>query len=67
LSPDPFAAGNAAPFLKRNLPMNIYAVFAYPSKQSFTRQVLDEFMRVLKEAGHSVETGDLYQMAFKAV
>ena len=47
--------------------MNIYAVFAYPSKQSFTRQVLDEFMRVLKEAGHSVETGDLYQMAFKAV
>jgi NAD(P)H dehydrogenase (quinone) len=46
--------------------MNIYAVFAHPSKQSFTRQVFDEFMRGLKEAGHSVEIGDLYQMKFKA-
>jgi NAD(P)H dehydrogenase (quinone) len=46
--------------------MNIYVVFTHPSKQSFTREVLDEFMRGLKEAGHSIEIGDLYRMNFKA-
>jgi NAD(P)H dehydrogenase (quinone) len=46
--------------------MNIYLVFAHPSNKSFTREVFDEFIRGLKEAGHSVEIGDLYQMDFKA-
>jgi NAD(P)H dehydrogenase (quinone) len=46
--------------------LNIYVVFAHPSKQSFTREVLDEFIRGLQEAGHSIEIGDLYQMNFKA-
>ena len=46
--------------------MNIYVVFAHPSKKSFTREVFDEFIRGLKEAGHSIEIGDLYQMDFKA-
>ena len=46
--------------------MNIYVGFAHPSKQSFTREVLDEFIRGLQKAGHSIEIGDLYQMNFKA-
>ena len=33
--------------------MNIYIVFAHPSKPSFTREVLNEFIRGLREAGHS--------------
>ena len=39
--------------------MKIYVVFTHPSKQSFTREILDEFTRVLQEAGHSIEIGDL--------
>jgi NAD(P)H dehydrogenase (quinone) len=46
--------------------MKIYVVFTHPSKQSFTREILDEFTRGLQEAGHSIEIGDLYQMNFKA-
>ena len=46
--------------------MKIYVVFAHPSKKSFTRQVLDEFLRGLQEAGHSIEIGDLYRMNFKS-
>ena len=46
--------------------MKIYVVFAHPSTQSFTREVLDEFLRGLQDAGHSIEIGDLYQMNFKA-
>ena len=45
--------------------MKIYVVFAHPSKQSFTREVLDEFKRGLQKAGHLIEIGDLYQMNFK--
>jgi NAD(P)H dehydrogenase (quinone) len=36
------------------------------AKKSFTREVFDEFIRGLREAGHSIEIGDLYQMDFKA-
>ena len=46
--------------------MKIYVIFAHPSRQSFTREVLDEFLRGLQEAGHSIEIGDLYQMNFKS-
>jgi len=46
--------------------MKIYVIFAHPSRQSFTRKVLDEFLRGLREAGHSIEIGDLYQMNFKS-
>ena len=46
--------------------MKIYVVFAHPSAQSFTREVLNEFIQGLQAAGHSFEIGDLYQMNFKS-
>ena len=46
--------------------MHVYVVFAHPSRESFTRQVLDAFSRGLTDAGHTVEIGDLYAMGFEA-
>ncbi|KPJ53306.1 NADPH:quinone reductase [candidate division TA06 bacterium DG_24] len=46
--------------------MYVYVVFAHPSKESFTWEVLGEFVRGLEHAGHSVEIGDLYEMEFKS-
>lgn len=45
--------------------MHVYVIFAHPSKQSFTAQVLAEFCRGLHDGGHSYEIGDLYEMDFK--
>ena len=45
--------------------MHVYIVFAHPSKQSFTGDVLAEFCRGLKDGGHSYEIGDLYEMDFR--
>ena len=47
-------------------PMKIYIVFAHPSKESFTFAVLESFIKGLKDAGHTYEIGDLYEMNFKA-
>jgi NAD(P)H dehydrogenase (quinone) len=44
--------------------MHIYIVFAHPSKQSFSQQVLEAFTRGLKDAGHSYDIADLYEMGF---
>ena len=33
-------------------PMHVYVVFAHPSKTSFTKQVLDAFVRGLRDGGH---------------
>jgi NAD(P)H dehydrogenase (quinone) len=46
--------------------MHVYIVYAHPSDESFTHAVLSEFVRGLKEAGHSVEICDLYAIGFKA-
>jgi len=46
--------------------MHIYVIFAHPSKRAFSRRVLDSFTRGLKEAGHSYEIGDLYEMGFQS-
>lgn len=46
--------------------MHIYIVFAHPSKASFSRSVLEAFVRGLKDAGHSYEIADLYAMGFKS-
>lgn len=46
--------------------MHVYVVFAHPSRESFTRHVLDAFTRGLSDAGHTVEIGDLYAMGFRA-
>lgn len=45
--------------------MHIYVVFAHPSHQSFTHEVLEAFLRGLDEGGHTHELGDLYTMDFK--
>ena len=46
--------------------MHVYILFAHPSKNSFSRAVLDAFIRGLREAGHSYETGELYKMNFNS-
>ena len=46
--------------------MRIYIVFAHPSRDSFTWQVLQSFIRGLEAAGHEYEVGDLYEMGIKA-
>jgi NAD(P)H dehydrogenase (quinone) len=45
--------------------MHVYIVFAHPSRRSFTAEVLESFERGLREAGHSVEIGDLFAMGFQ--
>jgi len=44
--------------------MHIYIIFAHPSKKSFSYEVLNRFIQGLKEAGHTFEIGDLYEMQF---
>jgi NAD(P)H dehydrogenase (quinone) len=46
--------------------MHVYIIFAHPSKNAFSKDVLDAFTRGLKEAGHSYEMADLYQMNFQS-
>jgi NAD(P)H dehydrogenase (quinone) len=45
--------------------MHVCVVFAHPSRQSFSRNVLDAFLRGLDEAGHSYEIVDLYAEGFR--
>jgi NAD(P)H dehydrogenase (quinone) len=44
--------------------MHVFIVYAHPSDDSFTRAARDEFIRGLKEAGHTCEVSDLYKMGF---
>ena len=44
--------------------MHVYILFAHPSTASFNRDVLDAFTRGLRDAGHSYEVADLYEMDF---
>ena len=46
--------------------MHIYLVFAHPSLNSFSGEVLDAFTRGLQESGHTYEVGDLYRMGFQS-
>ena len=46
--------------------MHVYVVFCHPSKKSFTFAVLESFIAGLREAGHTFEVGDLYDMNFKS-
>jgi NAD(P)H dehydrogenase (quinone) len=45
--------------------MHVYVVFAHPSHDSFTYEVYESFTKGLRDAGHTYETGDLYEMYFK--
>jgi NAD(P)H dehydrogenase (quinone) len=45
--------------------MRVFIVYAHPWGDSFTREVLDSFIRGLESAGHSWVLSDLYRMGFK--
>jgi len=44
--------------------MHVYILFAHPAKASFSREALAAFIRGLRDAGHSYEVADLYEMDF---
>lgn len=44
--------------------MHVYILYAHPHKQSFCREVLKYFVCGLKEAGHTYEICDLYEVGF---
>ncbi len=44
--------------------MHIYIIFAHPSRESFSKAVLDAFTRGLEDRNHSYEIADLYEMGF---
>lgn len=46
--------------------MHVFIVYAHPSEDSFTRAARDEFIRGLKNIGHTFEISDLYEMKFNA-
>jgi NAD(P)H dehydrogenase (quinone) len=46
--------------------MHVYIVYAHPCKTSFNREVLEAFTRGLRDAGHTFEVGDLYEMGFES-
>jgi len=46
--------------------MHVYILFTHPSKKSFSYSVLEQFTRGLRDAKHSYEIGDLYEMGFKS-
>lgn len=47
--------------------MNVLIVYCHPSKNSFTYQVKEAFVKGLKAAGHSYKISDLYTMNFNPV
>lgn len=46
--------------------MHIFIVYAHPSEKSFTHEVLETFIKGLKEAFHTYEISDLYKMDFRS-
>jgi len=47
--------------------MKVLIIYAHPSPLSFTKAILDNFVRGLKEAGHPYEIVDLYKIKFNPV
>lgn len=47
--------------------MKVLIIFAHPNPLSFTKAVLDNFVRGLKEAGHQFEVVDLYKIKFNPI
>lgn len=45
--------------------MKVFVVYCHPSRTSFTHDILESFVRGLKEAGHEVVLSDLYGMNFR--
>jgi len=44
--------------------MNVFIIFCHPSHNSFTKLVMNEFVKGLTESGHGYEVSDLYKMNF---
>jgi len=47
--------------------MKVLIVFAHPNPLSFTKAVLNNFVRGLKDAGHQYEIVDLYKIRFNPI
>lgn len=47
--------------------MKVLIIFAHPNPLSFTKAVLDNFVRGIKEAGHHYEIIDLYKTKFNPI
>ena len=47
--------------------MKVLIIFAHPNPMSFTKAILDHFVKGLKEAGHQYEVVDLYKIKFNPV
>jgi NAD(P)H dehydrogenase (quinone) len=47
--------------------MKVLIIFAHPNPLSFTKAVLDNFVKGLEEAGHQYEVIDLYKIKFNPV
>jgi NAD(P)H dehydrogenase (quinone) len=46
--------------------MNIFIVYAHPSKKSYTYQVLQKTINILKKENYNIEISDLYAMDFQS-
>ena len=47
--------------------MKVLIIYAHPNPMSFTKAILDNFVRGLKEAGHQYEVVDLYKTRFNPI
>ena len=47
--------------------MKVLIIYAHPNPMSFTKAILDNFIRGLNEAGHQFEIVDLYKIKFNPV
>jgi NAD(P)H dehydrogenase (quinone) len=47
--------------------MKVLIIFAHPNPMSFTKAILDNFVKGLKEAGHQYEIVDLYKIKFNPI
>jgi NAD(P)H dehydrogenase (quinone) len=47
--------------------MKVLIIYAHPNPLSFTKAILDNFVRGLKEAGHQYEIVDLYKIKFNPI
>jgi len=47
--------------------MKVLIIYAHPNPMSYTKAILDNFVRGLDEAGHQFEIVDLYKIKFNPV
>ncbi len=47
--------------------MKVLIIYAHPNPMSFTKAILDNFVKGIKEAGHQYEILDLYKTKFNPI